>query len=37
MKDVHHLSYAHLGAEPLDELLGLCGDCHVARHPWWGK
>ena len=27
--NVHHLSYEHLGAEPLDELQGLCRPCHA--------
>ena len=26
--EVHHLSYAHLGNEPLVELVAVCRDCH---------
>lgn len=28
MKQVHHLSYEHLGDEPLEDLLGVCRECH---------
>jgi hypothetical protein len=34
MVDGHHTSYAHLGAEPLDDLLAVCAPCHRAQHPW---
>lgn len=30
--DVHHLTYAHVGAELLFELVGLCRSCHEAAH-----
>jgi hypothetical protein len=29
---VHHLSYKHLGDEPLDDLLSLCRICHQRIH-----
>lgn len=29
---VHHLSYAHLGAELDRDLVALCKDCHETRH-----
>ena len=32
-RHVHHLTYKRLGAEPLDDLLHLCLDCHQKRHP----
>jgi hypothetical protein len=32
-KDVHHLTYAHVGDEPLYELVALCGECHQKNHP----
>jgi hypothetical protein len=32
-RHVHHLTYKRLGAEPLDDLLHLCLDCHQVRHP----
>ncbi len=28
MQSVHHLTYAHIFHEPLDELLGICDACH---------
>ena len=28
MRDTHHLSYRHLGNEPLEDLLGVCRPCH---------
>lgn len=28
--DVHHLHYANLGAEPPEDLMALCRDCHDA-------
>lgn len=33
---VHHLSYKHLGAEPLSDLQVLCDKCHkrVHRFDW---
>lgn len=30
--NVHHLSYSHLGHEPLAELLGVCTKCHSELH-----
>jgi 5-methylcytosine-specific restriction endonuclease McrA len=30
--DVHHLTYAHLGAERAWELMALCVDCHRKAH-----
>ncbi|MBI0530879.1 hypothetical protein D9602_05815 [Sphingomonas sp. TX0522] len=33
-RDVHHLSYQHIRAEFLFELVGLCRDCH---DRWHGK
>ncbi len=29
---VHHLTYAHFGAEYMNELQGLCRDCHAYLH-----
>ena len=29
---VHHLSYAHIGAEPAADLVVLCKRCHGRRH-----
>lgn len=26
--DVHHLTYDHLGSEPMDDLVSLCRECH---------
>ena len=31
---VHHLTYAHLGAEFLWELVALCHPCHARVHGW---
>lgn len=31
-EQVHHLSYDHLGAEPLFELISVCVTCHDAIH-----
>lgn len=31
--EVHHLTYAHFGAEFLFELVGLCAECHARIHP----
>lgn len=28
LRDVHHLTYANIGNEPLDDLQGICGPCH---------
>jgi hypothetical protein len=30
--EIHHLTYEHVGAEFLYELVGLCGDCHLRAH-----
>lgn len=30
--DVHHLTYARLGCEALDDLITLCRGCHDQRH-----
>jgi hypothetical protein len=30
--NVHHLSYARLGREPLSDLLGVCSQCHKELH-----
>lgn len=30
--NVHHLSYANLGNEPLSDLLGVCVKCHMEFH-----
>lgn len=30
--DVHHLSYAHLGNEPLTDLVAVCRECHKFLH-----
>jgi hypothetical protein len=27
-ESTHHLTYAHIGNEPLDDLLGVCNQCH---------
>jgi len=32
MMDVHHLTYARIGQEPLDDLILLCRDCHAKMH-----
>jgi len=29
---IHHLSYKHFGNEPLEDLLGVCVECHGALH-----
>jgi predicted HNH restriction endonuclease len=29
---VHHMSYDHLGNEPLADLMGLCSACHREVH-----
>jgi predicted HNH restriction endonuclease len=29
---VHHMTYDHLGNEPLADLMGLCPDCHKEVH-----
>lgn len=29
---VHHITYAHLKNEPLDDLVVLCGQCHKSLH-----
>lgn len=29
---VHHLTYKHIGDEQLNELMGLCKECHEAKH-----
>jgi hypothetical protein len=31
--NLHHLSYANLGNEPLTDLLGVCSKCHKELHP----
>jgi len=33
--DVHHLTYARLGNEELDDLVPLCHECHAERHGGW--
>lgn len=30
--DVHHLTYEHLGDEPLSDLIVLCRHCHQKEH-----
>lgn len=30
---IHHLTYDRFGNEHLDDLQGLCVDCHQAKHP----
>ena len=30
--DVHHNSYAHIGHEPIGDLVVLCSDCHADYH-----
>lgn len=30
--NVHHLSYEHLGDEPMEDLITLCESCHAAVH-----
>ena len=32
MQDVHHITYIHVGDEHLDELLGVCRECHEDLH-----
>lgn len=32
--DVHHITYDHLGNEPLDDLVTLCRDCHNDVHKY---
>ena len=29
---VHHISYSHFGAEPLEDLIVLCAKCHKTLH-----
>jgi hypothetical protein len=36
VQEIHHLTYAHLGHEPLNDLLGLCADCHAWLSPRYG-
>ncbi|MGH9676260.1 MAG: HNH endonuclease [Candidatus Acidiferrum sp.] len=31
-REVHHLTYIHIGEERLDELLALCPNCHDMAH-----
>lgn len=31
---VHHISYEHLGHEPMDDLVTLCYCCHKTVHKW---
>ena len=31
--EIHHITYEHLGYEPLTDLLTLCAPCHRLRHP----
>lgn len=31
---VHHISYEHLGHEPMDDLVTLCFGCHQWVHKW---
>lgn len=33
VEDVHHLTYERLGNELLEDLLGLCKECHENKHP----
>lgn len=30
---VHHLTYARVGREPLEDLVAICCPCHDLRHP----
>jgi hypothetical protein len=30
---VHHLTYAHIGAEPLFDLVAICSCCHKELSP----
>lgn len=32
VKDVHHLTYENAYCEPLEDLMGLCGYCHLEEH-----
>lgn len=32
IEHIHHLSYKNLGSEPLEDLVGLCAECHRKRH-----
>lgn len=34
---IHHKSYKHMGAEPLDDLVHLCEDCHDKIHLLYRK
>ena len=35
--EVHHLTYAHLGDEPMEDLICLCRACHQKVHDKYGK
>lgn len=30
--EVHHLTYEHIGDEPIEDLISLCASCHEAEH-----
>jgi 5-methylcytosine-specific restriction endonuclease McrA len=32
--EIHHRTYARIGHERLDDLNGLCRDCHIAAHDF---
>jgi hypothetical protein len=36
VQEIHHRTYAHLGHEPLSDLLGLCEKCHAWLSPRYG-
>ena len=36
IKNIHHLSYKNFGDEKLEDLWGLCKECHDKIH-WWNK
>lgn len=34
---VHHITYKHLGNEPLEDLVSLCPSCHKKIHKYYNR
>ena len=34
---VHHITYKHLGNEPLEDLVSLCPSCHRKIHKYYNR